>query len=142
MASRLTRNAAELALRQRLERLSDWQEQGPVTVEHNNEAKYVLAVDGSKWVMKQVAITGPNQLPAEAISYQLAHLLRLPVPAGAVGGSGDTLAWFSSCQPIVTHYSPSRLPMTSQQEDFGRIAALDHFCPPPGASRADSIIPR
>ncbi len=125
MPRTLRGQANELALRERLERLSDWQEQGPVTVEHNNEAKYVLAVDGSKWVMKQVAITGPNQLLAEAISYQLAHLLRLPVPAGAVGGSGDTLAWFSACQPIVTHYSPSRLPMTSQQEDFGRIAALD-----------------
>lgn len=114
-----------LALRERLERLSDWQEQGPVTVEHNNEAKYVFAVDGSRWVMKKVAITGPNQFLAEAISYQLAHMVGVPVPAAAVGGDGDTLAWFSRCEPFVGHYSPRQLPMTSQQSSFGQIVALD-----------------
>lgn len=125
MARRPKGGGDELALREHLHRLASWQEHGDVKVEHNNEAKYVVADDGSKWVMKKVSITGPNQFLAEAISYQLAHLLGLSVPTGGVGGSGEGLAWFSSLQPTVAHYSPARLPMTSQQADFGRIVALD-----------------
>ncbi len=75
--------------------------------------------------MKTVEVTGPNQFLAEAISYQLAMLLQIPVPAGAVGGVGDTLAWFSRAESAFKHYNPAHLPLTTNQTDFGRIVPLD-----------------
>ena len=92
----------KLQLRERLRRLNSWRVQGPVPVEHNNEADYVIADDGSRWVMKRVAVTQAEQFLAEAISYQLGHLLRLPIPEGAYGGSAEGLAWFTA---------PARVPL-------------------------------
>lgn len=115
----------ELPLRDHLRRLAAWQVVGPVLVEHNNEATYILAADGSRWVAKSVEVTGPQQFVAEAISYQLAAALHVPVPEGAWGRQGNEVWWFSRCVSPVMHFHPMRLPLTQSQSDFGRVLALD-----------------
>lgn len=115
----------KLALRERLIRLDAWSRIKAVPVEHNNEAFYAADASGRRWVGKRTEITGKHQFLSEAISTQLAWLLKLPVPEAAYAVEADELVWFSRLVPNVAHYNPARLPLTNHHVDFGRVLALD-----------------
>jgi hypothetical protein len=112
-------------LTQRVTRVLSVSDQSLVLVENTSNVTYAADGEGRRWVRKHVTNTGAQPMLAEILGWLLARELGIPVPDGAVAGTGNDVSWLSSYVADVTHWEPARAHLITNLDGLGGALALD-----------------